>query len=155
DSSNPRDPNSPFGNRNTPFGDDERANFDQQSVLDNILRSLALETGGMPIFNTNNLNEGLDKVDLELSNYYVLGFYSSNSKRDGKFRKLEVKTDVKGVKLKYRKGYTDPRPLDALAGSKGERSLMNALASPTPATQLPVAFRPVYFYDSPQLVRIP
>ncbi len=109
----------------------------------------------MPIFNTNNLNQGLDKVDLELSNYYVLGFYSSNSKRDGKFRKLEVKTDAKGVKLKYRKGYTDPRPLDALAGSKGERSLMNALASPTPATQLPVAFRPVYFYDSPQLVRIP
>jgi VWFA-related protein len=155
DSSNPRDPNSPFGNRNTPLGDDERANFEQQSVVDNILRSLALETGGMPIFNTNNLNEGLDKVDLELSNYYVLGFYSSNSKRDGKFRKLEVKTDVKGAKLKYRKGYTDPRPLDALAGSKGERSLMNALASPTTASQLPVVFRPVYFYDSPQLVRIP
>ena len=155
DSTNSRDANNPFGNRTGQFGDDERPNFDQQSTVSNILRSLATETGGIPIFNTNNLNEGLDKVDLELSNYYVLGFYSGNPKRDGKFRKLEVKTDVKGVKLKYRKGYLDPRPLDALAGSKGERSLMNALASPTSAGQLPVAFRPIYFYDSPQLARIP
>jgi len=155
DLTNSRDSNSPFGNRNDQSGNEDRPNFDQQSSIDNILRSLATETGGLPIFNTNNLNEGLDKVDLELSNYYVLGFYSGNPKRDGKFRKLEVKTDLKGVKLKYRKGYTDPRPLDALAGSKGERSLMSALASPTPVSQLPVAFRPVYFYDSPQLVRIP
>jgi VWFA-related protein len=155
DTTNSRDANSPFGNRNDQFGSDDRPNFDQQSTVDNILRSLATETGGIPIFNTNNLNEGLDKVDLELSNYYVLGFYSGNPKRDGKFRKLEVKTDLKGVKLKYRRGYMDPRPLDALAGSKGERSLMSALASPTPPSQLPVAFRPVYFYDSPQLVRIP
>ena len=155
DTTNSRDANNPFGNRNDPFGSEDRPNFDQQSMVDNILRSLATETGGIPIFNTNNLNEGLDKVDLELSNYYVLGFYSGNPKRDGKFRKLEVKTDLKGVKLKYRKGYADPRPLDALAGSKGERSLMSALASPTPVSQLPVAFRLVYFYDSPQLVRIP
>jgi VWFA-related protein len=146
--------NDPFGNRDN-VGRDNMDQFRQQAVMDNILRSLALESGGQAIFNTNNFNEGLDRVDLELSNYYVLGFQSSNPKRDGKFRKLEVKTDEKGVKLKYRKGYTDPRPLDVLAGSKGERSLMSAISSPTPANQLPVLFRPVYFYDSPELVRIP
>ena len=123
--------------------------------MENILRSLASETGGLPIFNTNNLNQGLDKVDLELSNYYVLGFSSTNPKRDGKYRKLEVKSDVKGLKLKHRNGYVDPRPADALAGSKGERSLMSAISSPTPITQLPVSFRPVFFYDSPQLARVP
>lgn len=138
------------------FGDQNRfEQFQQQAVMENILRSLASETGGLPIFNTNNLNQGLDKVDLELSNYYVLGFSSSNSKRDGKYRKLEVKTDVKGLKLKHRNGYLDPRPADALAGSKGERSLMSAISSPSPMTQLPVTFRPVFFYDSPQLARVP
>jgi hypothetical protein len=123
--------------------------------MDNILRSLSSETGGLPVFNTNNLNQGLDKIDLELSNYYVLGFNSSNPKRDGKYRKLEVKTDTKGAKLKYRNGYADPRPPDALAGSKGERSLLSAISSPSPANQLPLVFRPVYFYETPQLARIP
>lgn len=140
------------------FGEDARSQFEQfqqQAMMENILRSLAAETGGLAVFNTNNLNQGLDKIDLELSNYYVLGFSSSNPKRDGKYRKLEVKTEAKGVKLKYRNGYADPRPPDALAGSKGERSLMSAISSPTPATQLPVIFRPVYFYDSPQLARVP
>lgn len=152
---NPNDPSGrgqqdPFGNQDSRFD-----RFQEQAILQNILRSLASETGGVPIFNTNNLNQGLDKVDLELSNYYVLGFSSSNPKRDGKYRKLEVKSGVKGLKLKYRNGYVDPRPPDALAGSKGERSLMSAIASPTPVTQLPVSFRPVFFYDSPQLARVP
>jgi VWFA-related protein len=140
-----------------PFGQDSSRfdQFQQQAMMENILRSLASETGGLAIFNTNNLNQGLDKVDLELSNYYVLGFSSNSPKRDGKYRKLEVKTETKGVKLKYRNGYTDPRPPDALAGSKGERSLMSAISSPTPVTQLPIIFRPVYFYESPQLVRVP
>ncbi len=145
------------GNRQDQFNDprSQFEQFQQQAMMENILRSLSTETGGLSIFNTNNLNQGLDKVDLELSNYYVLGFSSSNPKRDGKYRKLEVKTDAKGVRLKYRNGYLDPRPPDALAGSKGERSLMSAISSPTPATQLPLNFRPVYFYDSPQLARVP
>jgi VWFA-related protein len=127
----------------------------EEARMENILRSLANETGGSAIFNTNNFNERLDKVDQELSNYYVLGFQSSNPKRDGKFRKLEVKTDAKGVTVKHRDGYVDPRPLDALAGSKGEKSLMNAIASPTPVSQLPITFRALYFYESPGLARIP
>jgi len=152
-----RNANDPTGrNQQDPFGDQNRFDqFQQQAMMENILRSLASETGGLPIFNTNNLNQGLDKVDLELSNYYVLGFSSTNPKRDGKYRKLEVKSDVKGLKLKHRDGYVDPRPQDALAGSKGERSLMSAISSPTPLTQLPVTFRPVFFYDSPQLARVP
>jgi VWFA-related protein len=141
----------PLGNQQ----DSRFEQFQQQAMMENILRSLASETGGLAIFNTNNLNQGLDKVDLELSNYYVLGFSSSNLKRDGKYRKLEVKTEAKGVKVKHRNGYTDPRPPDALAGSKGERSLMSAISSPTAVTQLPIIFRPVYFYESPQLVRVP
>ena len=152
-----RNPNDVTGRgQQDPFGDQNRfEQFQQQAMMENILRSLATETGGIPIFNTNNLNQGLDKVDLELSNYYVLGFSSTNPKRDGKYRKLEVKTEVKGLKLKHRNGYLDPRPPDALAGSKGERSLMSAISSPTPLTQLPVSFRPLFFYDSPQLARVP
>ena len=143
---------SPYGPGSTLPG---MMNEMQQAYLENVLRSLANSTGGTSIFNTNNLNQGLDKVDLELSNYYVLGFNPSSSKRDGKLRKIEVKSEAKGVKLKYRPNYVDPRPPDALAGSKEERSLLSAISSPTPKTQLPVMFRPMYFYDSTSLVRVP
>lgn len=80
---------------------------------------------------------------------------NNNPKRDGRLRKLEVKTDVKKVTLRHRNGYFDPRPVDVLASSREERSLMSAMASPTIATQLPVSFRVGYFYDSPLLARIP
>jgi hypothetical protein len=41
-----------------------------------------------------------------------------------------------------------------LASSKQEKALLTALASPGTATQLPIVFRPVYFYDSSQSVRV-
>jgi hypothetical protein len=126
-----------------------------QESLGNILRPLADETGGLAIFNTSDFNAQLDKVDQELSNYYVLGFSSNNPKRDGRFRKLDVKTDLKGVTIGNRNGYFDPRPLDTLASSKEEKSLMDVMASPSMATQLPLTFRAACFYDSPQLARIP
>jgi hypothetical protein len=60
------------------------------------------------IYNTSDFNQQLDAIDQELSNYYVLGFQSNNPKRDGKFRKLEIKADVKGASVKHRNGYFNP-----------------------------------------------
>ncbi len=144
---------------NSPFGNNPRGNrmpdfFGMERQQQNLLISLADETGGWAIYNTNDFNTELDKLDRQLSNYYVLGFQSSNPKRDGSFRKLEVKTDLKGMTLKYRKGYVDRRPLDTLTASKKEKSLLDAMASPTVATQLPLAFRAAYFYDSVRLAKV-
>jgi hypothetical protein len=123
--------------------------------MENMLRSLASETGGVPIFNTSDFNSRLNTLTQGLNNYYVLGFQSNNPRRDGKLRRLEVKTEMKGVDLRHRDSYVDPRPLDVLAGSKGERSLMTAIASPSIGVQLPFAFRAVYFYEAPGLARVP
>jgi VWFA-related protein len=129
--------------------------LEQDVRVPNVLRSLASETGGLSIFNTNNFNEILDNVSKQLGNYYMLGFVSNNPKRDGKLRKLEVKIDLKHATLKHRESYVDTRPADMLAGSKGEKSLAKALASSTPSTELPVNFRAFYFYDETGLARIP
>jgi VWFA-related protein len=118
------------------------------------LMSLARETGGSSIYNTTSLNDELNKLDIRISNYYILGFQSSNPKHNGSFRKIEVKTELKGVSLKHRAGYQDRSPVDVLASSRQEQTLMAALASPGSATQLPITFRPMYFYDSPQAARI-
>ncbi len=108
--------------------------------------SLAADTGGFSIRNTNDIDVELDKLDQQLSNYYILGFQSNNPNHDGAFRNVKVKTELKGVTLKYRPGYQDRRPVDALASSRQEQRLLTALATPGAATQLPVAFRPMYFY---------
>ena len=42
------------------------------------LRYMAEETGGFPIVNTNDFASELKRIDAETSDYYVLGFYSSN-----------------------------------------------------------------------------
>jgi VWFA-related protein len=131
----------------------EFGRFSQQTI-ENILRSLATETGGVAIYNTSDFNGRLNEVTRELNNYYVLGFQSNNPKRDGAYRRLKVKTEVK-AEVRYRDGYVDPRPLDVLAGSKGERSMLSAIASPTPAVTLPVTFNAAYFFDAPGLARIP
>jgi VWFA-related protein len=120
-----------------------------------ILRSLAIQTSGYPIFSTDNLSGALDRVDLELGHYYVLGFQSDDARRDGKPHKIEVRLNVRNAKLRYRDTYADPNPIDPLAGSRSESSLLAALSSSAPANRLPVSFRPVYFYETSQVAQIP
>lgn len=120
-----------------------------------VLRSLANETGGFAIFDTSEFSDRLDRVDQEIGNYYVLGFQSNNPRLDGKFRKLEIKTGLRGVTIKHRDGYVDRRPVDALASTREEKSLMEVMASPTAANQLPITFRAAYCYDSRGLASIP
>jgi VWFA-related protein len=118
------------------------------------LKTLASETGGFSIDNVLDVDSELDMLDQQISNYYILGFQSNNPKHDGTFRKVEVKTDLKGVTLKYRDGYIDRSPIDVLASSRQEKALLTALASPRSAAQVALLFRPVYFYDSPRSARV-
>jgi VWFA-related protein len=138
-----------------PRGSDiDPTQFDRQPI-DQILRPLAKETGGVAIYNTSDFNKRLQEVDLELSNYYILGFQSTNPRRDGTMRTLDVKSRIEGATIKHRDGYVDVRPLDSLAGSAEERALFKAISSPPYPTQLPVAIRTACLYESRDLARVP
>jgi VWFA-related protein len=117
-----------------------------------LLKTLSHETGGSAIFNSNNYDSELAKLNIRLSNYYIIGFSSSNPKHDGKLRKLDVKIDRKDVVLKHRDSYYDRRPVDLIVNSKQEDKLLGALASPETAVQLPVNFRPAFFYNSSRML---
>jgi VWFA-related protein len=133
---------------------ESRGGPSSSGVVPTTLMSLAQASGGFSIYNTTSFNEELNKLDVQISNYYILGFQSSNPKHDGSFRKVEVKTNLKGVSLKHRSGYQDRNPIDVLASSRQEQALMTALATPGSEKQLPIAFRPMYFYDSPRTARV-
>ncbi len=76
------------------------------------LRSLAGETGGSyaQARTLEQIDELYDKILDELFSQYSLGYVSTNTKRDGKFRKIKVKVDLDDVKVRHRRGYYGPEP---------------------------------------------
>jgi VWFA-related protein len=72
----------------------------------NTLRVLADLTGGFAIVNQNDFTKGLKKIDAETSDYYVLGYYSSNPDPLQRRRKVEVRVLRKGANVFWRKEYS-------------------------------------------------
>ena len=79
------------------------------------LRVLAEQTGGIAVVNQNNFDKALQRIDAETSDYYVLGYYSSNPDPLKRTRKIEVKVDRAGAVVWSRKSYTLP-PKPARSG---------------------------------------
>jgi VWFA-related protein len=69
--------------------------------------ALAIDTGGYAVRNTNDLTAGVEKIAVESRSYYVLGF-SPDVPRDGRFRRLSVRTRGKGLNVRARRGYYAP-----------------------------------------------
>ena len=59
----------------------------------------------MAVLNNNDLDIGLKRIANDLSSYYLLGYYSSNAKLDGKFHTIKVRVKRPGVDVRARKGY--------------------------------------------------
>jgi VWFA-related protein len=69
------------------------------------LQSLADNTDGLAVVNTNDVDKGMRRIVDDLTSYYLLGYYSSNGKLDGKYRKISVKVNRPGVDVRARHGY--------------------------------------------------
>jgi len=70
------------------------------------LRVLAEQTGGFATINQNDFMKALKRIDAETSDYYVLGYYSSNPDPTQRKRKVEIKVNRPNVELRYRTEYT-------------------------------------------------
>ena len=78
------------------------------------LRTIADLTGGFAVVNQNDFDKALKRIDAETSDYYVLGFYSSNPDPLRRTRRIEVVTKRDGVKVWSRTSYSlRPTPADA------------------------------------------
>ena len=114
-----------------------------QSSQEN-LRVLSEETGGVAFVGRNNFDTAFDRIVQENSSYYVLGYYSTNDRRDGKLRNITVKVaGYPDAQVTYRKRYAAPRgraPRNTAAGKPLDPSktltaeLVTTMASPLPKT---------------------
>lgn len=101
---------------NNPFGA-EKSSFDLTGVGISLsgreqfasligLNTLAADTGGVSIINTNDLSGGLKRIVDESSSYYLLAYYPTSVEKDGKFNKFQIKIKTrKDLTIKTRKGY--------------------------------------------------
>ena len=74
------------------------------------LRSIAEETGGFAVINQNDFDKSLKRIDAESSDYYVLGYYSSNPDPLKRTRKIEVKSTRPNLEIWSRKSYSIKPP---------------------------------------------
>jgi VWFA-related protein len=70
------------------------------------LRYLAEETGGFPVVNTNDFAGEFKRIDAETSDYYVLGFYSTNPDPTKRTRQLAVSVDRPDLNITSRREYS-------------------------------------------------
>ncbi len=77
---------------------------------DRVMKQLSDETGGRAFFpfKVEELDDAFRQINQELRSQYNIGYISNNAKRDGSYRKIEVKVPERGLKLNYRKGYYAP-----------------------------------------------
>jgi VWFA-related protein len=72
------------------------------------LRTLAFDTDGFAIVNTNNVSALFRRMVADLGSYYLLGYRSTNDKADGRFRHIEVRTTRSDLRVRARRGYFAP-----------------------------------------------
>jgi VWFA-related protein len=73
-----------------------------------VLKTLAENTDGIPLVDTNDFDRGLRRISDDLTSYYLLGYSSTNTKMDGGYRALKVRVTRPGVTVRARRGYRGP-----------------------------------------------
>lgn len=126
------------------------------------LYALAGDTGGKALLDYNDLTKGIVEAQRSVSSYYILGYYTSNSNQDGKFRRIKVSLNTdSSASLDYRHGYYAGKKFNKFTASDKERQLEDALMLEDPMTELTIAMEINYFqlnraeYFVPIVVKIP
>ena len=126
------------------------------------LYSLAKDTGGKALFDSNDLAQGIVQAADAITSYYILGYYSTHPATDGKFHRVKVSLAA-GVagELAYRQGYFADKEFARFTAADKERQLEDALMLENPVTEITLAMEVNYFqvssaeYFVPVAVKIP
>jgi len=122
------------------------------------LSTLAADTGGKVFLDSNDLALGIAQVQEQFRSYYILGYNTTNSTLDGKYRKITVKLKnpaLAGAKLEFRDGYYGDKVWGKFNGDDKEKQLRDALAAADPPTDIPIVVEVDWFRISPSAYFVP
>jgi hypothetical protein len=117
------------------------ANFGSQEVL----ATLSSDTGGKAFFDSNDFAPAFQQIQHDTEAYYILGFRSSDTARDGGYRRLTIKLNRNDVKLEYRPGYYAPADFQHQKSGDRELALTEQMRSDLPATDVAIYLQALYF----------
>lgn len=126
------------------------------------LYALAKDTGGTALFDYNDLSLGIVRAAQAQTSYYIIGYYSTHTANDGRFRRVKVSLarDLQ-AELTYRQGYYADKEFARMTGAERERQLEEALMLENPITEITIALELNYFqlnsaeYFIPVAVKMP
>ena len=134
-------------------------NFQQSQ---DTLYALAADTGGKALLDNNDLALGIVNAQKANNSYYLIGYYTTNDKQDGKFRRVKITlNNNQTASLDYRQGYYANKTFAKFTTIDKERQLEDALMLGDPMTELTIALEVDYFqlnraeYFVPLIVKIP
>jgi VWFA-related protein len=126
------------------------------------LYALAKDTGGRAMFDYNDLSLGIVQAAQAVSDYYIVGYYSTHIEADGKFRRVRITLNGGQTgELAYRQGYYADKAFARFNDADKERQLEEALMLDNPVTDITIAMEVNYFqlnraeYFVPVAVKIP
>ena len=126
------------------------------------LSPLQAHAGEEALFDNNDLGKGIVNAQRAVSSYYILGYYTTKTALDGKFRRIKISLNSGlAAKLDYRQGYFAGKQFNKFTAADKERQLEDALMLPDPITELTIAMEIDYFqlnraeYFVPLVVKIP
>jgi VWFA-related protein len=135
------------------------ANFQQSQ---DTMWSMAADTGGKALLDNNDLAMGIVNAQKAMSSYYIIGYYTSNTNPDGKYRRVKIAVNGdSGYKLDYRQGYFANKVFSKFTTADKERQLEDALLLGDPITELTITMEVDYFqlntaeYFVPVTIKIP
>jgi VWFA-related protein len=127
------------------------------------LYSLAADTGGKALLDSNDLDRGIVQAQDSISDYYIIGYYTTNPAKNGHFRRVKIalNNQTLDAKLDYRQGYYADKEFSKFTAVDKERQLEDALMLEDPVTELSIAMEIDHFqlnraeYFVPIIVKIP
>src|SRR5438093_10755863 len=124
--------------------------FGQLAAQQETRTSLASDTGGKAFTDTNDFGEAFTRVERDISSYYILGFSSTNANKDGRFRRLTVRLRSRSnLRVEAKDGYYADRDVAHTARSDPQVLLQEQLATPIPATDVPLFVAAAWFRLAP------
>jgi VWFA-related protein len=129
--------------------------FDQLASSQDTLTTLASDTGGRAFTDSNDFGEAFARVQRDMSAYYLLGYSSTNTTKDGRFRRIQVRVKRDGMRVEARAGYYAERDFGHTSRNDRESQLQEQMFAAVSATDLPVLVTGGWFRLAPDKYYVP
>jgi VWFA-related protein len=106
------------GGLRAPFSVKSADPFNPGRLNREFLKTVAENTGGLAVTDTNDAQPGIQQALRENASYYMLGYVPTNTRAGGRYRKIDVRVAAPGVTVRTRSGYFEASPPRPKAAAK-------------------------------------